>query len=144
MGIFMIRKGDAIGDLTIKPDLYENIKSKQELDPKIQEWKSRVESGTVSKFSIHTDGSVRFDGRCCVPDDADLRRVILLEAYCTPYSVHPGDDKLYKDHKKSFWWPNMKRDVAEFVAKSLTCQRVKGEQQRPQVKIQSLEVPEWK
>ncbi|XP_074320943.1 uncharacterized protein LOC141657564 [Silene latifolia] len=144
MGIHMIRKGDAIGELTIEPDLYDYIKKKQELDPKIQEWKSRVESGTVSRFSIHTNGSVRFDGRWCVLSDADLKRLNMTEAHCTPYSVHPGGDKLYKDLKKTFWWPNMKKDVAEFVAKYLTYQRVKGEERRPQGKIQSLEVPEWK
>ncbi|XP_074270953.1 uncharacterized protein LOC141594864 [Silene latifolia] len=47
MGIHMIRKLDAIGDLKIESGLYDDIKKKQELDPKIQEWKSRVESGTV-------------------------------------------------------------------------------------------------
>jgi len=38
----------------------------------------------------------------------------------------------------------MKREVAEFVAKCLVCQKVKGEHRRPQGKIQSLDVPEWK
>ncbi|XP_074293644.1 uncharacterized protein LOC141620752 [Silene latifolia] len=113
MGIHIILKGDAIGDLTIEPDLYDDIKRKQELDHKIQ-------------------------------DDADLKSLIMTEAHCTPYSVHLGGDKLYMDLKKTFWWSNMKNDVAECVAKCLTCKRVKGEKRRPQGKIQSLEVPEWK
>ncbi|XP_074306292.1 uncharacterized protein LOC141641532 [Silene latifolia] len=143
MGIHMIHKGDAIGDLTIELELYDDIKRKQEVDPKIQEWKSRVESGTVSRLFINTDGSVHFDGRWCVSND-DLKKLIMTEAHCTPYSVHPGSDKLYKDLKKTFWWPGMKKDVAEFVARCLTYQRIKGEQRRPQDKIQSLEVPERK
>ncbi|XP_074283199.1 uncharacterized protein LOC141607747 [Silene latifolia] len=77
----------------------------EELDPKIQEWKPRVGDGTVSIFSIHTDGSVRFDGRSSVPSDIDLKKLIMTEAHCTPYSVHPGGDKLYKHLKKTFWWP---------------------------------------
>ncbi|XP_074300957.1 uncharacterized protein LOC141632297 [Silene latifolia] len=141
MGIHMIRKGDTIGDLTIEPKLYDDIKRKQELVPKIQEWKIRVGDGTVSRFSIHTYGSVCFDGRCCVPSDVDLKKLIMTEAYCTPYSVHPDGDKLYEDLKKTFWWPDMKTDVAEFVARCLTCHRVKGEERRPQGKIQSLKVP---
>ncbi|XP_074291190.1 protein FAR1-RELATED SEQUENCE 7-like [Silene latifolia] len=56
----------------------------------------------------------------------------MTEARCTLYSVHLGGDKLYKYLKKTFWWPGMKKDVAEFVARCLTCQRVKGEQRRPQ------------
>lgn len=66
------------------------------------------------------------------------------EAHNSPYSMHPGGDKLYKDMKKVFRWPNMKREVAEFVAKCLTCQKVKIEHRRPQGKVQSLEVPSWK
>ncbi|XP_074300431.1 uncharacterized protein LOC141631692 [Silene latifolia] len=128
MGIHIIRKGDAIGDLTIEPDLYDDINKKRELDPNIQEWKSRVESGTTSRFSIHTDGSVCFDGRWCVPSDVDLKKLIMTEAHCTPYSIHPSGDKLYNVLKKTFWWPNIKKEVAGFVTKCLTCQRVKGQQ----------------
>ncbi|XP_074304076.1 uncharacterized protein LOC141638633 [Silene latifolia] len=128
MGIHMIRMGDAIGGLTIEPELYDDIKRKQILDPKIVKWKARVEG----------------DGRWCVPSDTELKKLIMIEAHCTPYLVHPGGDKLYKDLKKTFWWPSMKKEVAEFVARWLTFQRVKGEQRRPQGNIQSLEVPEWK
>ncbi|KAK6139106.1 hypothetical protein DH2020_027151 [Rehmannia glutinosa] len=38
---------------------------------------------------------------------------------------------MYKDLKRSYWWVNMKNKVAEFVARCLTCQRVKAEHQRP-------------
>ncbi|XP_010684432.1 uncharacterized protein LOC104898992 [Beta vulgaris subsp. vulgaris] len=58
-------------------------------------------------------------GRWCVPNDLELKKKILEEAHCTPYSVHPGCDKLYKDLKANFWWPCMMREVAEFVARCL-------------------------
>ncbi len=38
----------------------------------------------------------------------------------------------------------MRKDVAEFVAKCLTCQKVKFEHRRPQGEIQPLEIPQWK
>ncbi|KAK6162974.1 hypothetical protein DH2020_002815 [Rehmannia glutinosa] len=38
---------------------------------------------------------------------------------------------MYKDLKRSYWWVNMKNQVVEFVARCLTCQRVKSEHQRP-------------
>ena len=38
----------------------------------------------------------------------------------------------------------MKKDVAEYVSKCLTCQKVKIEHRRPQGKIQMLEIPQWK
>ncbi|KAL0381936.1 UNVERIFIED_CONTAM: Transposon Ty3-I Gag-Pol polyprotein [Sesamum latifolium] len=38
----------------------------------------------------------------------------------------------------------MKKDVAEFVAKCLTCQQVKAEHQAPAGKLHPLSIPEWK
>ena len=38
----------------------------------------------------------------------------------------------------------MKKDIAEFVSKCLTCQQVKMEHQRPTGLLQSLSTPEWK
>ena len=38
----------------------------------------------------------------------------------------------------------MKRDVVKYVARSLTCQQVKAEHQRPSGMLQSLDIPEWK
>ncbi|XP_074300087.1 uncharacterized protein LOC141631297 [Silene latifolia] len=86
----------------------------------------------MSRFYVASDESLRFDVRWCVPDDEELKSKILTEAHCTPYSVHPGGDKLYKDLKKTFWWPKMKKEITEFGARCLVCQRVKGEHKRPQ------------
>jgi len=38
----------------------------------------------------------------------------------------------------------MKQEVIDYVAKYLTCQRMKVEHQRPAGLLQPLEVPEWK
>jgi hypothetical protein len=38
----------------------------------------------------------------------------------------------------------MKRDIAKFVSRCLTCQRVKGEHQKPPGLLQPLLIPEWK
>ena len=43
-----------------------------------------------------------------------------------------------------YWWPGMKKDVVEFVAKCLTCQQIKAEHQRPAGLLQPLQIPEWK
>ncbi|KAK6123504.1 hypothetical protein DH2020_042741 [Rehmannia glutinosa] len=51
---------------------------------------------------------------------------------------------MYKDLKRSYWWVNMKNQVAEFVARCLTCQRVKAEHQRPSGLLQPVRIPEWK
>ncbi|XP_074283677.1 uncharacterized protein LOC141608213 [Silene latifolia] len=119
MGICVIRTRDSVGDLTVEPELYAEVRAKQKGDPKLEKWRAAVEEGVPSRFVVGIDGGLRFGGRWCVPDDEDLKRKILTKAYSTPYSVHPGGDKLYKDLKKTFWWPGMKKEVAEFVSRCL-------------------------
>ena len=38
----------------------------------------------------------------------------------------------------------MKKEVAEYIAKYLTCQKIKAKHQRPGGELQPLEIPEWK
>ncbi|KAL5540026.1 hypothetical protein UlMin_046190 [Ulmus minor] len=85
-----------------------------------------------------------YKGRLCIPDYKQLRNEILYDAHNTPYSVHPGTTKMYQDLKKHYWWHGMKRDVAKYVEKCLTCQQVKAEHQRPGGELQPIKVPEWK
>ncbi|GJT22982.1 putative reverse transcriptase domain-containing protein [Tanacetum coccineum] len=66
------------------------------------------------------------------------------EAHKTKYSVHPGVDKMYHDLRDIYWWPEIKRDIATYVSKCLTCSKVKAEHQRPLGLLQQPEIPEWK
>ena len=52
----------------------------------------------------------------------------------------PGSTKMYQDLKRNYWWPNMKRKIADWVSKCLTCQKVKTEHQRPSGLLQPLEI----
>nr|GEZ72470.1 putative reverse transcriptase domain-containing protein [Tanacetum cinerariifolium] len=57
---------------------------------------------------------------------------------------HPGADKMYHDIRNMYWWLGMKRDIAIYVSKCLTCSKVKAEQQTPSGLLQQPEIPEWK
>jgi len=50
---------------------------------------------------------------------------------------------MYQDLKRFFWWPGMKKDIAEFVYAFLVCQKSKVEHQKPSGFMQPLFVPEW-
>ncbi|GJU12150.1 putative reverse transcriptase domain-containing protein [Tanacetum coccineum] len=66
------------------------------------------------------------------------------EAHKSKYFLHPGDDKMYYDLRDRYWWSGMKKDIAVYVSKCLTCLKVKAEHQRPSGLLQQLEIPEWK
>jgi hypothetical protein len=85
-----------------------------------------------------------FKGRICVPDNEELKKDILKEAHSSPYAMHPGSTKMYRGLRENYWWPNMKREIAEYVSRCLVCQQVKIEHQYPSGLLQPLPIPEWK
>ncbi|KAM1056879.1 hypothetical protein EV1_029965 [Malus domestica] len=103
-----------------------------------------VRTGTRPDFTISDSGVLRCGTRLCVPNVRNIRREVMDEAHNSPFSVHPGSTKMYRDLRESFWWGNMKREIADFVTHCLTCQQVKAEHQRPAGLLQSLSIPEWK
>ncbi|GJZ28513.1 reverse transcriptase domain-containing protein [Tanacetum coccineum] len=44
----------------------------------------------------------------------EVRTLIIDEAHKSKYSVHPGADKMYSDLRDRYWWPGMKKDIAEY------------------------------
>ena len=96
------------------------------------------------EFVKNATGVIRFKGRVCIPQSSELRTAVLDEAHKSRLSFHPGMTKMYQDLKRSFWWYGMKRDVAEFIAKCLTCKKAKAEHQKPLGTLRPLEIPEWK
>ncbi|GKB19914.1 putative reverse transcriptase domain-containing protein, partial [Tanacetum coccineum] len=65
-------------------------------------------------------------------------------AHKSKYFVHPGADKMYYDLRDMYWWPGMKKDIAIYVSRCLTCLKIKAKHQRPSGLLQQPEIPEWK
>nr|AAO73216.1 retrotransposon protein, putative, Ty3-gypsy sub-class [Oryza sativa Japonica Group]AAP68408.1 putative polyprotein [Oryza sativa Japonica Group] len=105
-----------------------------------------VEHGIGKARDFHEDehGTIWLGERLCVPEDKDLKDLILTEAHQTQYSIHSGSTKMYQDLKEKFWWASMRREIVEFVALCDVCQRVKAEHQRSARLLQPLQIPEWK
>jgi hypothetical protein len=107
----------------------------------LQEARKRVGDGKPREFTIDANDLVRFRGRLCVPQKSEVKMDILREAHKTPYTVHPGETR---DFKQNFWWKQMKVDISKYVAACEVCQRVKAEHKRPTGLLKPLEIPKWK
>jgi len=95
--------------------LVEKIKAGQRYDPELIKITHKVEEGTAPDFSL-SDGILRFRNRLCVANNPGLRRELLQESHNSAFSSHPGSTKMYQDLKTHYWWPGMKKDIAEYVA----------------------------
>nr|AAT69617.1 putative polyprotein [Oryza sativa Japonica Group] len=122
-----------VAALEARPTLVDQVRAAQNM---------RV--GKARDFHEDEHGTIWLGERLCVPDDKELKDLILTEAHQTQYSIHPGSTKMYQDLKEKFWWASMRREIAGFVALCDVCQRVKAEHQRPAGLLQPLQIPEWK
>ncbi|GJV24263.1 putative reverse transcriptase domain-containing protein [Tanacetum coccineum] len=100
--------------------------------------------GLETHFEQRDDGEIYFFDRIWIPSVGGIRKLIMDEAHTSRYSVHPGADKMYYDLRDLYWWPGMKRDIAEYVSRCLTCSKIKAEHQKPSGFLQQPEIPEWK
>ncbi|KAJ9544488.1 hypothetical protein OSB04_024195 [Centaurea solstitialis] len=96
------------------------------------------------EFEEKADGVYYFKDRIWIPKADQLRKMIMDETHQSRYSIHPGSDKMYKGLKEHYWWPGMKKDIATYVSKCLTCARIKAEHQKPSGLLQQPEILEWK
>nr|ABA97826.1 retrotransposon protein, putative, Ty3-gypsy subclass [Oryza sativa Japonica Group] len=133
-----------VAALEARPTLVDQVRAAQVNDPEIAELKKNMWVGKARDFLEDEHGTICMGERLCVPDDKELKDLILTEAHQTQYSIHRGSTKMYQDLKENFWWASMRREIAEFVALCDVCQRVKAEHQRPAGLLQPLQIPEWK
>ncbi|GJS25274.1 putative reverse transcriptase domain-containing protein [Tanacetum coccineum] len=68
----------------------------------------------------------------------------MIEPRKLKYFVHPGADKMYYDLRDRYWWSRIKKHIAVYVSRCLTCLKVKAEHQRPSGLLQQPDIPKWK
>ncbi|GJU13955.1 putative reverse transcriptase domain-containing protein [Tanacetum coccineum] len=100
--------------------------------------------GLETHFERRDDGGIYFFDRIWIPSVGGVRKLIMDEAHTSRYSIHSGADKMYHDLRDLYWWPGMKRDIAEYVSKCLTCSKIKAEHQKPSGLLQQPKISEWK
>ncbi|BAT81957.1 hypothetical protein VIGAN_03188100, partial [Vigna angularis var. angularis] len=132
------------GHLAITSDFLEQVKVEQSMDQELQQKIRLLDTDQAKEFVLSKDGILRFKNRVCIPAKSELKHLILDEGHKSRLSIHPGMTKMYKDLKESFWWNGMKRDVAEFVAACLVCQKAKVEHKKPGGMLRQLDIPQWK
>ncbi|GKB64135.1 putative reverse transcriptase domain-containing protein [Tanacetum coccineum] len=87
--------------------------------------------GLDAQFERRDDSGIYFVDRIWIPSVSGIRTLIMDEAHTSKYSVHSGADKMYYDLRDLYWWPGMKKGIAEYVSKCLTCSKIKAEHQKP-------------
>ncbi|GJV35223.1 putative reverse transcriptase domain-containing protein [Tanacetum coccineum] len=88
-----------------------------------------LQKGLDEMIKLRNDGALYYLDQIWVPLKGDVRTLIMDEAHKSKYSVHPGADKMYYDLRDRYWWLGMKKDIAKYVSRCLTCLKVKAKHQ---------------
>ena len=82
--------------------------------------------------------------RVVVPDDLDVKSLLVSELHSVPYSVQPGVQRTIGKARRYFWWKGMAGDIREFVENCPTCQLEKTDHTMEKGNLQYLTIPEAK
>ena len=73
--------------------------------------------------------------RMVVPDDLEVKSLLVSELHFVPYATHPGVQRTIDKVRRYFWWKGMAGDVREFVEACPICQLEKTDHIMTLVKI---------
>ena len=89
--------------------------------------RAEIEGGRKLEFQIRDDGVIVRGSQMCVLEIGELKREIMGEAHSSTYAMHLGSSKMYHTLREHYWWKGMKKEIADFVSRCLTCQQVRAE-----------------
>jgi len=61
------------------------------------------------------DGLLYRKGMLWIPEDGNLKKLILEFEHNTKIACHMGQDKTIKLIRRNFWWPKMNERIINFV-----------------------------
>lgn len=97
--------------------------------------------GKMLVFSTNNQGLKVFQNRNWVLKMGGIRYLLMEESHKTMYFIHPSSTNTYMDLKLYYWWTTMKLDVTKYMAKCVTCTRVKTQHHKPCGSLAPLSLP---
>ncbi|KAE8692571.1 hypothetical protein F3Y22_tig00110833pilonHSYRG00322 [Hibiscus syriacus] len=91
--------GGLCAELRLKPTWLDRIGKLQSKDEMCLKRIYQVKNKEIKDFEVKSNGNLYYKGRIVIPDDEKLKKGLLTEAHCSPFTMHPGGTKMYKDLK---------------------------------------------
>jgi hypothetical protein len=99
---------------------------------------------TQESYTLGTSGLLLYKNKVYVPNDRELKLAILKEMHNAAYAGHPGYQKTVEVVKSHYFWPGLKKEIVEYIARCMECQKVNVEHRHPAGLLHPLPIPEWK
>jgi len=84
------------------------------------------------------DGILFYQDQCYIPDNPEVRKLIVQQIHDSPMTGHPGWDSTLEMVQRHYWWPWLCHFVYEYVAGCATCQQNKVNTHPTQPPVQPI------
>jgi hypothetical protein len=95
-------------------------------------------------YTMGADGLLLYKNIVYVPNVRELKLEILKEMHNVAYVGHPRYQKTVEAIKRHYFLLSLKKEIAEYIARCMECQKVKAEHRHPIGLLHPLLIPEWK
>jgi hypothetical protein len=114
---------------TCETNVRERVRNSQETDVFFKTMTSYLRQEPTGLkyegYQMLEERLLTYRNRLYITKCDDLKRFIMDELHKRPYIDHPGYQKMITTTRKQFYWPGLKKDIANYIAKFLECQQVK-------------------
>jgi hypothetical protein len=124
----------------LKENILEVAKSYLQYMEIITKLKQGILQQKMEDYNIGNEEILMYMGRIYVPNYQKLKNMILRKMHNVPYVGHPGYQKTLAVFKSQYYWPGVKKEVVDFIAKCLECQKVKVEHRHPAGLLQPISI----
>ncbi|GKC84944.1 putative reverse transcriptase domain-containing protein [Tanacetum coccineum] len=90
--------------MVVTPEFCEYIKAVQQEAWQNGDINTKRLVGQVQNLGEDSRGLRTRFGRIWIPNNKELKKLLIDEAHKSKYSIHPGATKMYYDLKTDYWW----------------------------------------
>ena len=98
----------------------------------------KLPDNTDNLVQVANEGLYFLDNRLCVPDDPELKTLLLREHHDAVTSAHPGVKRTIESVARHYFWPNMAREIRAYVLSCDSCKQAKVINKKPAGLLQPL------
>ena len=114
---------------TYKTYLEDQLEEGVKLDENYRKLQAKVAENVIESlstgYSLNEKGLILYKNRLYVPNVPKVKLLILNKIHKSPYSGHPHYQKTITMLLIYYFWPKMKNELAEYIARCFECQQVK-------------------
>ena len=145
-------EGTEINRTTMENDLIQRIQDKSQKDERVQTIKKALEentkelNGEALVLCEWKKGIMRYEDKRWIPENKTLQTEIIWNNHNNIEVGHGGSPKTLDLIHRTYYWPEMRQQVKQYVKNYNTCQRIKTNNHAPYRLLKPLEVPSrpWK